>query len=158
MLFDLETKTDRLYKSRIIKDIYGSSNGSTLKLHITHSDLKHNRKIVEPGCHVYYQDTEYTITRCSSPEESRFLEVELDKNPPTENYFLWIHGKVHHDLTAPGHMEGNRLILFITQYDYRYTDFSRVVIFHDGHCWKSRKVLEPSPSTHYINLQVQEVY
>lgn len=149
MLFDLEVKTKKLERSHFIRNVYAHSDGKVLTLHLTNRDIYKPQLKIEPGCHVYHNGEEFTIQEYSF---DGYLNLVLDKNPPSENYSLLNSRCIH----VPGHLEGNQLVLFTTQRAHRRFNFNNCFLICNGKTYHGKQISQ-QPTTHYIVMNVEEV-
>ena len=155
MLYNLETKTQKLKRSHIIKDVRGEAHGKALTLHLTPRNFYKKNLILEPGCKVTCDKQEFHVVEYGfSKEAHHYLELILDNPSPGEDYTVFYAG--FHCFKTPGHMEGDKLVIFTTQRDHRTANLESALILREDHIYRCISV-ESEPQTHFLILTVKEV-
>lgn len=154
MLYNLETKTQKLKHSHIIENVRGEANGRILTLHLNPRNFYKKNLTIEPGCKVTCNNQEFQIVDYRFSEKTHhYLILTLDSVIPGENYSILNCGL--NGFCVAGHLEGNKLVIFTVQRKHRNANFKDSLIIGNSRFYRCSAV-DSEPKTHFLVLTVKE--
>jgi len=123
MQINLETLTAAYKKSAYIPGIIVlNSKGSVIEIWHSTRDLFNARREVKPGCHITYNDEQYTILAVEHlTSHPKNLVLTLDKDFPKENYHVSTRKRLSFNVN--GDLQGKQLMLFTTKRQHNALNF-----------------------------------